>query len=169
MRTVHVVPLGSHTPRKWVTCSVSVAKTVTCTPAGLEELLLQAAAEDVQTQKSCFVCPCMEDQYSFCCVVLLQEPSASWLLTGDLLQWVCSDVEKHHLWVLFCSLAFMVLVILQIRCFSSLLLLRVRRSVSVCCLSFAPRLGALVFLLTWTVTIHAVYSFLLILSQLLAS
>lgn len=30
MRTVHIVPQGSHTPRKWVTCSVSVAKKGTC-------------------------------------------------------------------------------------------------------------------------------------------
>lgn len=37
----------------------------------------------------------------------------------------------------------------------------------VCCLSFAPRLGAAVFLLTWIVTIHAVYSFLVVPIQLL--
>lgn len=34
MRTVHIVPMGAHTPRKWVTCSVSVAKKVTCTQVG---------------------------------------------------------------------------------------------------------------------------------------
>lgn len=166
MRTVRVVPLGSHTPWKWVTCSVSVAKKLTCTLPGWNSCFYCRRCASGKE----LLCVCLpgRPRLLFLCNTFLQEPSASWLLMGDLLQWVSSDLVLH-LWALFCSLAFVVLVILQIRHFFSLLLLSVRRSISVCCLSFiCPQAWGTSFpaYLDCKQSI-AVYSFLLVPTQLL--
>lgn len=117
-RTVHILPLGSHTTWRQVICSVSVTFLATYTLPGRNSCFYRPLQKMCRRELFLYV-PAFEDQGSFSCVVLLQEPSASWLLIGDLLQWVPSD-QVLHLWVLSCSLAFMVLVVLQFRCFFSL-------------------------------------------------
>lgn len=62
MRTVHILPLGSHTTWRQVICSVSVTFL-----ARLEQLLLQAPAEDVQ-KRAFFVCACIwRPRFLFLC------------------------------------------------------------------------------------------------------
>lgn len=122
LRTVHIVPLGSRVPQKCATCSVSVAKKVTSALPGRNSCCYKPLCKMCKWKTAFCVClhVRVRSLFSFSSshVILLQEPSAFWLLVWRLVAVSLFIVMWYFcLRGACCSLAFVAFVILQIRCF----------------------------------------------------
>lgn len=94
LRTVHIIASGSRMARKCVTCSVSVAKKLTCTLPDRNSCCHRPLCKVCTWKTVFYVCLHVSARFLFFFSsshgIISEEPSAFWLLVGDLLQGVSS-------------------------------------------------------------------------------